>query len=313
MDDGSPQPIRGFEGNGTIRIYRSEKNCGPSHALNRGLEKSDGDWVILLNSDVKVQPDSLEKLVRALEENGEYAFAVAKQIKPVEPPVVDCRGDALLIGGGGYRIGHGEPDGEEPLEVREVLGAAGTAAVYRRSVLHELGGFDEDFFGFLEDLDLSLRAQLMGHRCLYVPASVVYHEGGVSFRALGEREIFRLITRNQIWMVVKNYPGAALLRALPRLLVFQMLWLALMVRRGYLGSYARGVVQALRGLPRMLRKRAELQRRRRISPRRFWGLLQLSESEIADWQRRLPKPQRSLLLRVYFGLFGWPTRQRVRG
>ena len=171
-----------------------------------------------------------------------------------------------------------------------------------------MGGFDEDFFGLLEDLDLSLRAQLMGHRCLYVPTSVVYHEGGVSFRALGEREIHRLITRNQIWVVVKNYPGGALLRALPRLLVFQTLWLALMIGRGYFSSYVRGVFQALGGLPRMLRKRAEIQRRRRIDGRRFWELLRLSEAQIAGWQRRQPRAQRSLLLRVYFGLFGWPQK-----
>ncbi len=306
IDDGSPEPIRDFTGRDGIRCYRSEKNHGPSHALNRGLEETEGRWVILLNSDVRVLPDSLETLVQALEKHGDFDFAVSKLLKPTEPELVDCRGDGILIGGGGYRIGHGEPDGAEPGEVRAVLGAAGTASVYRRSVLEELGDFDEDFFGFLEDLDLSLRAQLRGHACLYVPTSVVYHEGGVSFRALGDREIFRLITRNQIWVVVKNYPAATLLRALPRLVVFQVLWMALMVWRGYFSSYLRGIYEALRGLPRMLRKRAEIQNQRRISPRRFWELLQLSEAQIADWQRRQPKRRGSLLLRVYFGLFGWP-------
>lgn len=307
IDDGSPEPIRDFTGRDGIRCYRSEKNHGPSHALNRGLEKTEGRWVILLNSDVRVLPDSLEKLVQTLEKHPGYDFAVSKLLKPLDPPLVDCRGDGILIGGGGYRIGHGELDGVESDKARAVLGAAGTASVYRRSVLEELGGFDEDFFGFLEDLDLSLRAQLRGHACLYVPASVVHHEGGVSFRALGDREIFRLITRNQIWVVVKSYPGAVWLRALPRLLVFQALWMGLMIWRGFFGAYLRGLYEAVRGLPKMLRKRSSIQSSRRITARRFWELLQLSEAQIADWQRRQPRPQGSLLLRVYFGLFGWPN------
>ena len=308
MDDGSPQPIREFSEREPIRCYRSERNLGPSHALNRGLEKTTGHWVVLLNSDVRVQPDSLEKLVRALEEHGDYDFAVSKLLKPTDPPAVDCRGDGILIGGGGYRIGHGEDDAAESPAVRPVLGAAGTASVYRRSVLEELGGLDEDFFGFLEDVDVSLRAQLKGYRCLYVPTSVVFHEGGVSFLALGDREVFRLITRNQIWVVVKNYPGAVLLRALPRLLVFQALWLALMVWRGFFRSYLRGLYEAVRGLPQMLRKRRGIQQSRRISARRFWELLQLSEGQIAAWQQRVPRRQRSLLLRIYFGLFGSPPQ-----
>jgi len=147
---------------------------------------------------------------------------------------------------------------------------------------------------------------LRGHRCLYVPSAVVYHHGGVTFKNRGEKEIYRLITRNQIWVVVKNYPAAVLLRALPRLLFFHLLWAALMVSRDLVGPYLRGVWEALRGLPRMLGKRRQIQRSRKISSAQFWKLLKGSEQQIADWQRGLPPAERSLLLCLYFGLFGWP-------
>jgi len=304
VDDGSPEPTTDQLGWPGVQCLRLEDNRGPAHAINRGLEKTRGEWVVILNSDVEVPPGSLSHLIKALEERPEYDFAVAKLLHSKEPPIVDSIGDGLLIGGGGYRIGHGEIEKGQHDSVRRVLSAAGTACAYRRSLLEELGGFDECFFGFLEDVDLSVRAQLRGYRCLCVPSAVVYHQGGATFKHKGEKEIFRLITRNQIWVVAKNYPAKALLRALPRILVFQVLWLALMLRRGLLTSYVRGMWGACRGFPAMLRKRRKIQRSRKITAQQFWQLLKESEQEIAAWQKRLDPGERSLLLRIYFGLFG---------
>ena len=262
---------------------------------------------------LEVAPDiPADLLVRSLEEHPEYDFAVAKLITASEPPRIDCSGDGLLIGGGGYRIGQGEPLGEQAEAPRAVLGAAGTASVFRRSALEEAGRFDESFYGFLEDVDLSLRAQLLGHRCLYVPAAVVYHDGGATFKGRGDSEILRLITRNQIWVVVKNYPAGVLFKALPRILVFQALWFVFMVWRGQLASYLRGAGGAFRGLAPILKKRRQIQQSRRLTVGQFWQLLRESEREIAAWQKRLPKRERSLLLATYFGLFGWPAQGSAR-
>lgn len=306
VDDGSPEAVADHLTWPEVRCHRLEENHGPAYAVNRGIEETASDWVLVLNSDVQVPPASLNHLLETLAERPGYDFAVAKLLLPKDPPTLDSVGDGLLIGGGGYRIGHDEVERGQYSLVRPVLSAAGTASIYRRSLLEELGGFDEDFFGFLEDLDLSLRAHLRGYQGLYVPTAVVYHQGGVTFKCRGDKEIFRLITRNQIWVMVKNYPATVLLRALPRILVFQPLWLALMTSRGLLGSYLRGLGEALLGLPRMLRKRRHIQRSRKITPPQFWQLLKNSEREIAAWQRRLPPAERSLLLRIYFGLFGWP-------
>ena len=307
VDDGSPQPVADQLDLPGVRCYRLETNHGPSHAINRGLEQTADYWIVVLNSDVQVRPGSLTRLIEALEERPEYDFAVAKLLQDKEPFAVDSIGDGLLLGGGGYRIGHGEEDKGEGNVPRPILSAAGTASAYRRTVLEDVGGFDEDFFGFMEDLDLSLRARLRGYRGLYVPSAVVYHQGSATFEARGKKEIFRLITRNQIWVVAKNYPATVLLRALPRIIVFQVLWMGLMLSRGLLKACLRGFWEAFRGMPRMLRKRRHIQRSRSITPQEFWQMIEHSEQEIAAWQQRLEPAERSLLLRIYFGLFRSPT------
>ena len=303
VDDGSPRPVAEKLDLPGIRWHRLETNHGPGHAINRGLDETAGCWVIVLNSDVQIRPGCLNRLIDELEERPEYDFAVAKILQDNEPCAVGSAGDGLLLGGGGYRIGHGEVDGRAMSLPRPILSATTTASAYRRTVLEEVGGFDEDFFGFMEDLDLSLRARLRGYRGLYVPSAVVYHQGSATFEARGKKEIFRLITRNQIWVVAKNYPATVFLRALPRIIVFQVLWMGLMLSRGLLKACLRGFWEAFRGLPRMLRKRRQIQRSRSITPREFWEMLKHSEQEIAAWQQRLEPAERSLLLRIYFGLF----------
>jgi len=303
VDDGSLQPVEDRLDLPGVCCYRLETNHGPSHAINRGLEKTADYWIVVLNSDVQVRPGSLTRLIEALEERPEYDFAVARILQDKEPFAVDSIGDGMLLGGGAYRIGHGEVGGRVISLSRPILSATTTASAYRRTVLEDVGGFDEDFFGFMEDLDLSLRARLRGYRGLYVPSAVVYHQGGATFKRRGEKEIFRLITRNQIWVVAKNYPATVLLRALPRIIVFQVLWMGLMLSRGLLKACLRGFWEAFRGMPRMLRKRRHIQRSRSITPREFWQMIEHSEQEIAAWQQRLEPAERSLLLRIYFGLF----------
>ena len=303
VDDGSPRPLAEKLDLPGIRWHRLETNHGPAHAINRGLDETAGCWVVVLNSDVQVHPGSLTRLIEALEERPEYDFAVARVLQDKEPFAVDSIGDGMLLGGGAYRIGHGEVGGKVISLPRPILSATTTASAYRRAVLEDVGGFDEDFFGFMEDLDLSLRARLRGYRGLYVPSAVVYHQGSATFEARGKKEIFRLITRNQIWVVAKNYPATVFLRALPRIIVFQVLWMGLMLSRGLLKACLRGFWEAFRGMPRMLRKRRHIQRSRSITPREFWEMLKYSEQEIAAWQQRLEPAERSLLLRIYFGLF----------
>jgi GT2 family glycosyltransferase len=110
-----------------------------------------------------------------------------------------------MLGPLAYQIGHGQPDGPWFDEPRPVLSACAAAAAYRRSMLDEIGGFDERFVSYLEDVDLGLRAQYAGYPCLYVPDAVVYHMVSATARRMGETKL-RLLLRNSLILFFQYMP-----------------------------------------------------------------------------------------------------------
>ena len=122
----------------------------------------------------------------------------------------------------------------------EIVSACAAAALYRRSLFQDIGGFDEDFFAYCEDVDLGLRAQLRGHRChtAYVPKARVRHHGSATMGATFHPKIMRLTSRAiACFVILKNYPMAIFFRLMPRLIVFQVLWLIFAIRkRAFLAS-----------------------------------------------------------------------------
>lgn len=161
------------------KVIQLERNHGFSYAVNRGIDEAGSEWIVLLNNDVILEPDFLENLLAALERQPEYDFAAAKLLKAERPELLDGAGDAVLLSGAAYRLAHGLPDGGGRAGY-EVFAACGAAAAYRTSLLRSLGGFDEDFFSYLEDVDLAFRARWAGSRCLFVPLAVAYHWGSVT-------------------------------------------------------------------------------------------------------------------------------------
>jgi GT2 family glycosyltransferase len=140
-------------------------------------------------------------------------------------------------------------------------------------VFEELGGFDEDFFASHEDVDLSYRARLLGYRCRYVADAVVRHQGSATLGRVSAFSVFHG-QRNLEWMYVKNTPAALLVRTLPGHLVYTAAAGAHFARAGLLGTFVRAKVAALAGMARVLRKRAQVQRTRRVGASAIWPLLE---------------------------------------
>jgi hypothetical protein len=245
--------------------HRLPANNGFAAAVNHGIEISQSPYVALLNNDALPEPGWLAALVEALERDGELSFAASRMLLTGERGM-NAAGDGFDVRGrGGYNRGIREPDGPRFDEPRIVFGACAGAALYRRSLFHDIGLFDEQLFLSWEDIDLDLRAALAGHHCLYVPSAVVHHAQGASsgdWRADLER-------RNKAILALKGLP-------LPLL----ALYLALLpAREAYETRAAReGVRDYLRRLapyateaPRALRRRGEV--RRRTSLRELWPLL----------------------------------------
>ena len=287
-----------------IRRIELVENYGTTGSINRGVADSSSEYVLLLNNDVELAPEFLVTLTSVLNGAPEYGFAVGKLMSAAgERDRLDGVGDGLLMGGGAFRLGHADLDVGQFDASRRVIAGCGAAILFRRSVFEEAAGLDEDFFAYLDDVDLALRVQLLGYQGIYVPEATAYHIGSATLGNVVHPKIVEWMTRNQILLVVKNYPGGVLLKLLPQIVGFQVLWLGMALRRRRFVSYLKGLIGALQALPRSFRKR-ELLRCRRITDAEFSSLLKTSEKQVQEWENTRPVESQSALLRVYFRLFG---------
>jgi GT2 family glycosyltransferase len=283
-------------------------NHGTAVAFNRGIAAAaDCEFVFLLNNDAEMEPDCLAHLVRALENDHTYSIAVPKLLRWSDPHYLDGAGDEILSGGGAYRVGKGELDVGQYDNPHPVFSACAAAALYRTNLFEDIGGFDEDFFAYREDVDLSFRAQLRGHRCVYVPAARAYHHGSATMGPT-HSWVIRPSTRNQIIAILKSYPGSTLLRLFPQLLLFQILWLVFAAYENALLAYLLGLIEVLGTLPKTLVKRRGVQSKRLLTSRSFSALLRESESRIWLYHKSPHNPHPSRLLRAYFRFVGPPLR-----
>jgi GT2 family glycosyltransferase len=246
-----------------VRVLPLGENLGFSAAVNAGIRDSDTEYVALLNNDTEADQEWLEALVRAAEVHPQAGSFASKLVDFHDRRILDGAGDVLRRSGLPYRLGHGEPDCGQYDEATFVFGACAGAALYKRSMLDEIGLFDEDFFANCEDGDLSFRAQLAGYRCLYVPQSVVYHMGSATF---GKRSptATRLGTRNSLCLLVKNLPAPLVPGFVPFVVAGQLSRLIVTASTSTLTAHLEGLAGALRLLPLMLKKRREIQKHRRV-------------------------------------------------
>lgn len=280
-----------------------DANYGTAGGFNRGIAATSSKYVFLLNNDIELERDFLRMLVSVLESDSRCAFASGKLLSASDRSRFDGAGDALLQGGGAYRLGQGDLDTSQFDKESPILAGCAAAMLFRRSVIEEIGGFDEAFFAYLDDLDACLRAHLAGYTGQYVPSAVGYHIGSATLGDVFHPKIAEFLTRNQLFLILKDYPGSALFRLLPRILVFQGLWFALAFRKGAGVSWLRGAFSALQGLAETFRKRRAVAEINRIGSDHFLQLLRLSEREIYRWHSARPAIARSSLLNLYFRLF----------
>ncbi len=262
-DDGTADHVR--ERWPQVRVVEQE-NQGISAAMNRCLDEGRGsDYVALLNNDVELAPGWAAAIVTALESDPKAGSATAKMLDYTRRDVLDGAGDEMRWSGGCWRRGHGEPDHGQYDRQEYVLSPCGGAAVYRRAAIDEVGGFDSDFVAYYEDVDWGLRAQLLGWRCLYVPAAVCFHMGSASTDASPRKDYFAfLLRRNGFFLILKDFPARAIVRGLPAIVRHHLGWFADSVRKGLGLWHLRAFASALRMAPKMLRKRRAIQRSRRV-------------------------------------------------
>ena len=263
--DGSPDRIA--ERFPDVELIRLERNAGFAGGNNAGVRAADDcEWVALLNPDAFPEATWLERLLAATENRPEYAFFGSLLLRADDPEQVDGTGDAYHVGGMAWRRDNGRPLAEAHLDPGEIFSPCAAAALYRRDTFLAAGGFDEALFAYYEDSDLAFRLRLLGERCFFVPEAVVRHVG---FSTAGEESPFTVYhsQRNLVWAWVKNMPAPLLLVYLPQHLLVNLLNIGWYTARGQAGPVLRSKLDALRGLPAVLRRRRELQARRTVSSR----------------------------------------------
>ena len=269
--------------NSFARIISNDKNLGFGAAINQGIRASDAPFIATLNDDAIAHPGWLEALLEAGESRRDVGMC-ASQVRLASDGSLDSAGMLLCPDGSSKQRGHLQPPSAYP-RVQEVLLPSGSAALYRREMLEDVGLFDESFFLYCEDTDLGLRARWAGWECLYVPDAVVEHRYSHSAGKASALKAY-YVERNRLFLALKNLP-ASLLFDMPFHSCSRYFWHAVFAMRGHgaaaafqkEGNRARAlpamVLRAHRELfqnaPRLWKQRRSI--KRRLTTRQFRRLL----------------------------------------
>lgn len=247
-------------------LIKHRKNKGFAGGVNPGLRlalKDGAKYAALLNNDAVADKDWLKQLVGLLDKNSGAGIATSK-ICDAEKTHLDSTGDLYTVWGLPFPRGRGERYTDKYDADTRVFGASGGASLYRSKMLREIGLFDEDFFAYYEDVDISFRAQLAGWKIGYVPKAVVYHEIGATSSTIRGFTTYQTL-KNLPWLMWKNVPWRLMWRVWPRfsLAYWGMIFSAL--RRGQLGPVFKGLLVTTVLMPKKLVQRHKIQSNRKVS------------------------------------------------
>ena len=234
IDDGSSEDLSSVAAVAGARVIRLPGTQGFAAAVNRGFAEARSEWLAVLNNDVQIPPTWLSMLLAGAESD-HSAFACGKLLDASDPERIDGTFDLLCRGGTAWQCGNGRMDGPQWSQPQVIQFPSFTAILIRRSTLDAVGGLDERYGSYLEDLDWGAKCAAFGLRGIYVPAAVGLHAGSATLGAWRSATV-RMISRNQILFYLKNLRGAGLFRTV----VAQLLWMTLAARHGKLWSAVEG-------------------------------------------------------------------------
>lgn len=255
-------------------LLQMTANIGFAAGNNRALAECDTEFVALLNPDAFPRPDWLEKLLAAANAYPDVTAFGSRQLCRAYPKVLDGIGDSYHMSGLVWRDRHGMLQQKCDMHPREIFSPCAAAAFYRRQALIDVGGFDESYFCYVEDVDLGFRLRLAGHKAMYVPDAVVHHVGAATTG--GQHSDFSVYHghRNLVWAFVKNMPGVLFWLLLPLHLMMNVTMVAWFIAHGQGRLILRAKRDAIKGLPRVWAERQKIQARRVASVKDIWRVLE---------------------------------------
>lgn len=227
-----------------VTLICLNENYGFSKAVNEGIRNSKSDFVALLNNDTELDERWLEELYKCIQKDENIFSCCSKMLRFTERNIIDDAGDEYTLFGWGNKIGDGKQS-EIYDEDREVFSSCAGAAIYRKSILQKIGLFDENFFAYLEDMDISYRARVYGYKNYYASKAKVYHIGSATSGSRHNSFKVKLAARNSIYLIFKNMP-------IPQIILnFMFIFIGIIVKwiyfliKGFGIDYIKGVFEGL--------------------------------------------------------------------
>lgn len=223
-----------------VQVIENDKNLGFSAAVNIGLQNVKTEYVYLLNNDTCIYPDTITVLEHAMDSRPDAFSAASKMLQMSEPERIDSAGDFYCALGWAFARGKDKPSAKYEKE-GSIFSACAGAAMYRTALLKELGGFDENHFAYLEDVDIGYRANIYGYRNYFIPESVMLHAGSGSSGSRHNAFKAGLTAQNSIYLVYKNMPVLQIVLNLPFLLIGYLIKLLFFTKKGLAKEYLNGL------------------------------------------------------------------------
>lgn len=282
--DSSKQVIESYKAkDDRVRSIYLDKNYGFTGGVNPGIEQAiqnSASFVAPFNNDARADKDWLLHLVQFLKKHPRYGIAACTLLH-ADGKTIDSTADQYTIWGIPFPRGRDESASSRYDSATDIFGASGGASMYRVAMLQEIGIFDQDFFAYYEDIDLSFRAQLADWKVAFVPQAVVYHEQGktsarLAGRTTEDRRASPFTTKqymkNLPYILVKNMPMGLLLRVFPRfLLAYTLFFLRAFTDGRGLGAL-KGMLLFWYKFPKKLQQRRYIQKHRKVSNDYLWGI-----------------------------------------
>jgi GT2 family glycosyltransferase len=235
-------------------LIQNQDNLGFATAVNQGIKISNAEYVFLLNNDTELEDDCLSNLLNCIQDD-ETLFAVSsKMIQNQDRDLIDDAGDEYTILGFTKKVGNNRSS-EQYQNKREIFSACAGAALYRRSIFDIIGYFDENFFAYMEDVDISYRARIYGFKSVYCPEAIVYHYVSATSRSKYNTFKIRLAARNNVYVPYKNMPWPQLALNLLFLILGFLIKYLVFLKKGHGNDYMAGLKDGLTSLDKIDRIR----------------------------------------------------------
>ncbi|NLT95356.1 MAG: glycosyltransferase family 2 protein [Clostridia bacterium] len=237
--------------NNLIEIENNE-NLGFSAAVNQGIKLAKGEYIFLLNNDVELERNCLEKLHECIEKDKSIFSVQAKMIQYYNRNKIDDAGDQYTILGWAFKTGDGD-NIEKYNKTGEIFSSCAGAALYRKELFEKIGYFDEAFFAYMEDVDIGYRARVYGYKNVFCPSAMCYHVGSATSGSKYNNFKIRLAARNNIYVPYKNMPFLQLVLNLPFIIFGFIVKVIFFGFKGYGRVYLLGICEGFRTLHKIKR------------------------------------------------------------